>query len=152
MKIFVTDALARSPTADPLLSTRCRRKSGGAPPPSAAAVEAAELMDAADEAVQDVPRQKPKSKKGSNPWSSSQGWRAVDVGDEMILGADEDGFAGLEVLDDVSLIDPGVISHCQSQIIPCRLVECCVRADAGLLARPSVCWFLGYWSKRAAQA
>jgi len=103
----MTDPLTHIPTADPLLSTCCRRKSGGAPP--SAAVAAAELSDAADEAVQDVPRQRTKPRKGSNPWSSSQGWRAVDVGDEMILGADEDGFAGLEVLDDVSLIDPGVI-------------------------------------------
>jgi ATP-dependent RNA helicase DDX24/MAK5 len=52
------------------------------------------------------------SKSGGKPsskalWSSAQGWAAFDAADELLLGAEEGGFAGLEVLEDVSLIDAG---------------------------------------------
>lgn len=40
-------------------------------------------------------------------WSSAQGWAQFDAADELLLGAEEGGFAGLEVLEDVSLIDAG---------------------------------------------
>lgn len=42
------------------------------------------------------------TKKGGtakNVWESVKGWRPVDVGDELLLGADEYGFCGLEELD-----------------------------------------------------
>ncbi|GBF94480.1 DEAD-box ATP-dependent RNA helicase [Raphidocelis subcapitata] len=32
-------------------------------------------------------------------WSSLQGWRSVDVGEDFLLGAEEGGFAGLEILE-----------------------------------------------------
>lgn len=39
-------------------------------------------------------------------WDALSGWKAVDVGDDILLGAEEGGFAGLEVLEDVSVLDP----------------------------------------------
>lgn len=80
---------------------------------------------------QQQPTQKKRSKsRGSNPWSSSTGWKSVDIGDELILGADEFGFAGLEVLD-ASLIDPGW----------CRVARVCVwwLRRAGVLGLLCVC-------------
>lgn len=43
---------------------------------------------------------KPKrgAKKGAVFWGA-EGWKAVDVGDNLLLGAEEFGFMGLEVLD-----------------------------------------------------
>lgn len=40
-------------------------------------------------------------------WGTSKGWKSFDVTDELLMGAEEGGFAGLEVLEDVSLIDSG---------------------------------------------
>ena len=88
----------------------CRDKAtAGRPakPPAAAAAAEYELDAPAAAAAAEQPLPKKKRSKGSNPWSSSEGWRAVDVNDEVILGAEEYGFAGLEVLDDISLLDPG---------------------------------------------
>jgi hypothetical protein len=50
-----------------------------------------------------------KAKTGAPPpaggWlAGGQGWKTVDVGDELLLGAEESGFAGLEVLEDYTLI------------------------------------------------
>jgi hypothetical protein len=36
---------------------------------------------------------------GKDFWDNLQGWRQVDVGDDLLLGADEYGFCGLEELD-----------------------------------------------------
>jgi ATP-dependent RNA helicase DDX24/MAK5 len=58
---------------------------------------------AADEPQQ----QRKKGGKARNPWAAATGWKSVDVNDELILGAEEFGFAGLEVMEDTSLIDPG---------------------------------------------
>ena len=46
-----------------------------------------------------------KAKGGGDPWSGSKGWKSFDVGDEFLLGAEEGGFAGLEILDDPTIID-----------------------------------------------
>ncbi|GIL74089.1 hypothetical protein Vretimale_4961 [Volvox reticuliferus] len=43
---------------------------------------------------------KKKRKRGLAFWDSLPGWREVEVGDEFLLGAEEGGFAGLEVLED----------------------------------------------------
>eukprot|EP00775_Hariotina_reticulata_P001872 gene1872-2209_t len=43
-------------------------------------------------------------------WGSSNGWKVLDIKDELLLGAEEGGFAGLEVLEDVSLIDAGYLA------------------------------------------
>lgn len=43
-------------------------------------------------------RSKPKKSPG-NPWTSGTGWKALDVADDFLLGAEEGGFAGLEMLD-----------------------------------------------------
>ena len=61
-------------------------------------------------------RQKKRKKKGGSAayWSDLQGWKAVEVGDDLLLGAEEGGFGGLEVLDDASLVDAG---------------ECCAREN-----------------------
>lgn len=40
-------------------------------------------------------------------WSASKGWKSLAVTDELLLGAEEGGFAGLEVLEDVNLIEAG---------------------------------------------
>ena len=44
-----------------------------------------------------------KAKKGGRRaapfWEGSAGWTAVDVGDDLLLGSEEFGFAGLEELD-----------------------------------------------------
>ena len=37
------------------------------------------------------------------------GWKPVDVGEDFLLGAEEGGFAGLEMLDDASIIDPSML-------------------------------------------
>lgn len=42
---------------------------------------------------------KKKSSKKHAPWEGDEGWRPVEVGDELLLGSDEFGFAGLEELD-----------------------------------------------------
>lgn len=42
-------------------------------------------------------------------WDGLEGWKQVAVGDDLLLGAEEGGFAGLEVLDDPGLVvDAGV--------------------------------------------
>ncbi len=46
-----------------------------------------------------------KKKRQSPAWvSGTQGWKAVDVAGDILLGAEEGGFAGLEVLDDINLL------------------------------------------------
>lgn len=60
-------------------------------------------------------RRKAKAKGGKSPkpgsaafWSSIKGWKAVDVGDDFLLGAEEGGFAGLEILDNPPIFEaPG---------------------------------------------
>ena len=47
-----------------------------------------------------------KQAKKSALWSS-KGWKAVDISDEFLLGAEEGGFAGLEVLHDPLIISSG---------------------------------------------
>jgi hypothetical protein len=56
-----------------------------------------------------ISKKKQKGSKSSSKalWSSAEGWAAFDASDELLLGAEEGGFAGLEVLEDVSLIDAG---------------------------------------------
>ena len=41
-------------------------------------------------------------------WSSLGGWKSVEGGDDLLLGAEEGGFAGLEILEDPTLIDPAM--------------------------------------------
>ena len=53
-----------------------------------------------------------KQVKGSGPkdyWGSISGWKAVG-GDDLLLGAEEGGFAGLEILEDPKFIDPTMLS------------------------------------------
>ncbi len=66
-----------------------------------------------------------KSKGPSAYWGSLTGWKAVDVGDDILLGAEEGGFAGLEILEDpASIIDPSFLKvsspgrHRQTQCTP----------------------------------
>lgn len=40
-------------------------------------------------------------------WGATKGWKPLNVTDELLLGAEEGGFAGLEVLEDVNLIESG---------------------------------------------
>ncbi len=40
-------------------------------------------------------------------WSQLGGWKPVDA--ELLLGAEEGGFAGLEVLEDPTVIDPAML-------------------------------------------
>ena len=42
---------------------------------------------------------KRKGSSGTQFWDGLQGWRQVSVGDDLLLGADEYGFCGLEELD-----------------------------------------------------
>jgi len=44
----------------------------------------------------------------------------VDVGEDFLLGAEEGGFAGLEVLEDTSIIDPAMFEG----------TGCTIRTDA----------------------
>ena len=41
----------------------------------------------------------PKKSPKQRCWETLQGWKAVDIGDEFLLGAEDGGFAGLEELD-----------------------------------------------------
>lgn len=53
-------------------------------------------------------RKKKRAKGGAGAyWSNLQGWKSVDIGDEFLLGAEEGGFAGLEVLEDATVLDAG---------------------------------------------
>jgi ATP-dependent RNA helicase DDX24/MAK5 len=82
----------------------CRKKAAA----KLAAADTADLDDAAAAAAYAEEQQlRRRARKGSNPWASTQGWKSVDVNDELMLGGDEYGFAGLEILEDASLIDPG---------------------------------------------
>jgi len=47
--------------------------------------------------------------RGKGVWGSSDGWKVLGVEDGLLLGAEEGGFAGLEVLEDVTLLDAGVL-------------------------------------------
>lgn len=42
---------------------------------------------------------------GREFWDGLSGWKAVDVGDDLLLGSDEYGFCGLEELDASALGD-----------------------------------------------
>lgn len=82
------------------------------------------------------------AKKGRNKmsaWGSDKGWKAVSIGDEFLLGAEDGGFAGLEVLDDPTIIEqyvkvsiealsdytkvPGLSTWIKSHIYDCFLVQ-----------------------------
>ncbi|GLI61466.1 hypothetical protein VaNZ11_003859, partial [Volvox africanus] len=52
----------------------------------------------------EVPAKK-KRKHGLAFWDSLPGWREIEVGDEFLLGAEEGGFAGLEVLENPVVLD-----------------------------------------------
>ena len=43
---------------------------------------------------------------GADFWAGVKGWKPVTVGDDLLLGADEYGFCGLEELDASSLGEP----------------------------------------------
>lgn len=49
---------------------------------------------------------KRKSPSSGNYWNELSGWKSVDIGDDFLLGAEEGGFAGLEVLENPTVIDP----------------------------------------------
>eukprot|EP00198_Chlamydomonas_reinhardtii_P000631 XP_001689966.1 predicted protein [Chlamydomonas reinhardtii] len=46
-----------------------------------------------------------KRKRGPAFWDSLPGWEEVEVGEDFLLGAEEGGFAGLEVLDDPAVLE-----------------------------------------------
>lgn len=90
-----------NPTCTPgIFHHLCRKKPTGA----VAAGEPAEQQPVEQQQQQ---QQERKKKGPKNLWSLSTGWKTVHINDELILGADEFGFAGLEVLEDASVIDPG---------------------------------------------
>jgi hypothetical protein len=43
------------------------------------------------------------SGKPADFWKGTEGWTEVEAGEEFLLGAEEGGFAGLEVLDGAAL-------------------------------------------------
>ena len=47
---------------------------------------------------------------GGDYWGQLSGWKSVGGVDDLLLGAEEGGFAGLEVLDDPTLIDPSMFA------------------------------------------
>jgi hypothetical protein len=61
------------------------------------------------------PKKKAGGKKGgsSKPgpaafWSNVEGWKPVDIGDDFLLGAEDGGFGGLEILENPPVFDaPG---------------------------------------------
>jgi len=51
-----------------------------------------------------------KKKKSAKPgsaafWSSAPGWKAVEVGEDFLLGAEDGGFAGLEILENPPIFE-----------------------------------------------
>ena len=52
---------------------------------------------------------------GRDYWGQLGGWKSFD-GDDMLLGAEEGGFAGLEILTDPSLIDPSMLPPSHGQL------------------------------------
>jgi hypothetical protein len=63
----------------------------------------ADPVDADSAVATTEPPAKKRSK--TKPWRDGHGWQSVMVGDELLLGADEGGFAGLEVLEGVYVDD-----------------------------------------------
>lgn len=69
-----------------------------------AAVTEDEEVDQHDQRPAQTMEKKRKSR--STPsWQADAGWKSVDVGDEFLLGAEEGGFAGLEVLEDYTILN-----------------------------------------------
>jgi len=54
---------------------------------------------------------KKRKSKGSFYWDALPGWKAVEVGEDFLLGAEEGGFMGLEVLEDASIIDDAFLQQ-----------------------------------------
>jgi hypothetical protein len=48
-------------------------------------------------------KRKEKAAGGGDFWSAVGGWKEVPTGDDFLLGAEEDGFGGLEVLEGAAL-------------------------------------------------
>jgi hypothetical protein len=48
---------------------------------------------------------KRRKRDSSGPWAGADGWKAVTVDDDFLLGAAEGGFGGLEVLENPTVID-----------------------------------------------
>jgi hypothetical protein len=51
-------------------------------------------------------KRKVKAAAGGDFWSAVGGWKEVPTGDDFLLGAEEDGFGGLEVLEGAALGGP----------------------------------------------
>ncbi len=81
---------------------------------------------------------KRRSRADACPWSSSAGWKALSVQDELLLGAEEDGFAGVEILEDPSsVIDPGMCVCAIPREALCRALRSA--AVGGTLEMLSAC-------------
>jgi hypothetical protein len=67
-------------------------------------------------------------------WGSISGWKAVG-GDDLLLGAEEGGFAGLEILENPKFIDPTMLSgggclaarHVHANMFSCS--ACCASSE-----------------------
>jgi hypothetical protein len=61
----------------------------------------------------------PPGSKSRSPWGGSRGWKRVDIPDDFLLGAEEGGFAGLEILEDATILTAGVYcSQLHWQVLP----------------------------------
>lgn len=54
-----------------------------------------------------------KKSKGPTSYWDSLAWQAIDTGDDILTGAEEGGFAGLEIIEDPTILDPAVMSRFQ---------------------------------------
>lgn len=71
---------------------------------------------------------------GRDFWEGLAGWKAVDVGDELLLGSDEYGFCGLEELD-ASAVGERFSSYCEAAGRGVRLfLRCMLAAGCGQCA------------------
>lgn len=72
--------------------------------------------------------------KGTEFWDGLTGWKTVDVkGDDLLLGADEYGFCGLEELDASQLGEPPPLPPLPAAAAAACCCDCCPRGPHSML-------------------
>ncbi|GFR48029.1 hypothetical protein Agub_g9861, partial [Astrephomene gubernaculifera] len=94
------DPTSANATAAPRVKAQPFKKARKTPAMASQPDDAATANDATAAA-----RAPARKKKRGNFWDKLSGWKEVEVGDDFLLGAEEGGFAGLEILDDPAVLD-----------------------------------------------
>ena len=102
-------------------------------------VDADDLMNKKERKAKLRKQLKDKKPGGDDYWAQLSGWKSVG-GDDLLLGAEEGGFAGLEILEDPTLIDPLMLAphdgeHVRSRHWPCNVEALVLNLGLILFAR-----------------